>query len=161
MNATPKHSKAIIAAAVLTVLFASGCQKRETGDVANTGTTPPAGESASKTGTTGTGTTGGGNTATAPVTPASPSVPPASGDTGANPKSAGAVIDDTVTTTKVKTALLADSDIKGLQINVDTSNGVVTLSGAVDNQAQIDRAGKLAAEVHGVTSVSNNLTIKK
>jgi hyperosmotically inducible periplasmic protein len=154
MNTTPKHSKAIIAAAVLTVLFAGG-------DVANTGTTPPASESSgSTTGTTGAGTTGTGTATTTPSEPASPSVP-ASGDTSANPKSAGAVVDDTVITTKVKTALLADSDIKGLQINVDTSNGVVTLSGAVDNQTQIDRAGKLAADVQGVASVTNNLTIKK
>jgi hyperosmotically inducible protein len=156
MNTMPKNSKAIIAAAVLTVLFASGCEKRETGDVANTGTTPPA---ADTTGTT-TGTTGTTGTTTMPSEPASPSVP-ASGDTSANTKSAGAVVDDTVITTKVKTALLADSDIKGLQINVDTSNAVVTLSGAVDNQTQIDRAGKLASDVQGVSSVTNNLTIKK
>jgi hyperosmotically inducible protein len=156
MNTTPKHSKAIIAAAVLTVLFASGCQKRESGDVANTGTTPPE-SSSTTTGTTGTTTGAAGTTET---TPASPSVP-ASGDTGVNEKSAGAVVDDTVVTTKVKTALLADSDIKGLQINVDTSNGVVSLNGAVDNQTQIDRAGKLAADVQGVKSVTNNLTIKK
>lgn len=156
MNTMPNNSKAIIAAAVLTVLFASGCEKRETGDVANTGTTPPASESSGTT----TGTTGTGTAATTPSEPASPSVP-ASGDTSADTKSAGAVVDDTVVTTKVKTALLADSDIKGLQINVDTSNAVVTLSGAVDNQTQIDRAGKLAADVQGVKSVTNNLTIKK
>jgi hyperosmotically inducible protein len=151
MRAMPKHSKATIAAAVLTVLFASGCQKHEAGDVANTGpgTTPPAESSSSTAGT-------GGTTAT---TPASPSTP-AEAATADN-KSAGEAVDDTVTTTKVKTALLADSDIKGLQINVDTSNGVVTLSGAVDNQTQIDRAGKLAADVQGVKSVTNNLTIKK
>jgi hyperosmotically inducible protein len=151
----PKHSKATIAAAVLTVLFASGCQKHEAGDVANTGpgTTPPAESSSSTAGTAGTT---GGTTAT---TPASPSTP-AEAATADN-KSAGEAVDDTVTTTKVKTALLADSDIKGLQINVDTSNGVVTLSGAVDNQTQIDRAGKLAADVQGVKSVTNNLTIKK
>jgi hyperosmotically inducible protein len=154
MKAMPKHSKATIAAAVLTILFASGCQKHESGDVANTGpgTTPPAESTSPAAGTTGTGT--------AATTPASPSTP-ATPDTNADNKSAGAAVDDTVTTTKVKTALLADSDIKGLQINVDTSNGVVTLSGAVDNQTQIDRAGKLAADVQGVKSVTNNLTIKK
>lgn len=157
MKAMPNHSKAAIAAAVLAMLFASGCQKRESGDVANTGpgATPPAESSSSTAGTTGTGTA-----ATTPAAPASPSTT-ATPDTGADGKSAGAVVDDTVITTKVKTALLADSDIKGLQINVDTSNGVVTLSGAVDNQAQIDRAGKLAADVQGVRSVTNNLTIKK
>jgi hyperosmotically inducible protein len=152
----PKHSKATIAAAVLTVLFASGCQKHEAGDVANTGpgTTPPAEPSSNST--TGTAGTTNSTTATAPASPST-----AAETATADNKSAGEAVDDTVTTTKVKTALLADSDIKGLQINVDTSNGVVTLSGAVDNQTQIDRAGKLAADVQGVKSVTNNLTIKK
>jgi hyperosmotically inducible protein len=86
---------------------------------------------------------------------------PASGDTSSNGKSAGTVIDDTVVTTKVKTALLADSDIKGLAINVETSKGVVTLNGAVSNQTQIDRAVQVASGVQGVSSVTNNLTIKQ
>jgi hyperosmotically inducible protein len=74
---------------------------------------------------------------------------------------AGSVVDDTVITTKVKTALLADSDVKGLDVNVDTVKAIVTLNGAVNNQTQIDRAGKLATDVPGVKSVINNLTIKK
>jgi hyperosmotically inducible protein len=71
------------------------------------------------------------------------------------------VVDDTVITTKVKSALLADSDIKGLDVSVETSQGVVSLSGAVNNQTQIDRAAKIASGVEGVVSVLNNLTIKK
>ena len=70
-------------------------------------------------------------------------------------------MDDTVITTKVKSALLADSDVKGLDVAVETSKGVVSLSGAVNNQTQIDRAAKIAGEVEGVHSVLNNLTIKK
>ena len=88
--------------------------------------------------------------------PASPSVP---ADAGA--KSAGQIVDDTVITTKVKSALLADSDVKGLDVVVETSKGVVSLSGAVNNQTQIDRAAKIAGDVEGVNSVLNNLTIKK
>jgi len=153
MNTLPNHSKLAIATAVLTVLFATGCERRNN----DAATTPPATESSSTTTTTTTTTPPAAPDATAP---AAPSVP-ASGDTSAEPKSAGTVLDDTVTTTKVKTALLADSDIKGLEINVETSKGVVTLNGAVNNQTQIDRAVKVAGEVQGVTSVTNNLTIKK
>ncbi len=149
MKTLPNNSRVVLAAAVLTVLFATGCERRAATDPA-TGATPPAESPA--------------------VTPApAPSAPPetvpaapapvAPADTSA--QLPGSVVDDTVITTKVKTALLADSDVKGLDVNVDTSKGVVTLNGADTNQTQIDRAGKLATDVAGVKSVINNLTIKK
>ena len=60
---------------------------------------------------------------------------------------------DTWITTKVKADLLAESDVSGLDISVETANGVVSLSGDVDNQAQIDRATAIARGIEGVTSV--------
>lgn len=62
-------------------------------------------------------------------------------------------MDDTWITTKVKSSLLAESDVSGLDINVDTLNGVVTLRGQVDSQAQIDTATRIAREIEGVTNV--------
>src|SRR5690606_18192413 len=62
-------------------------------------------------------------------------------------------VDDTWITTKVKSSLLADTDVAGLDINVDTLNGVVTLRGEVDSQAQIDEATRIAREIEGVTNV--------
>lgn len=62
-------------------------------------------------------------------------------------------IDDTWITTKVKSSLLADSDVSGLDIEVETVNGVVTLSGQVDRQAQIEHATRIAREIEGVTDV--------
>ena len=62
-------------------------------------------------------------------------------------------VDDTWITTKVKSSLLADSDVAGLDIEVETLNGVVTLSGQVDEQAQIDHATRIARDIEGVTSV--------
>ncbi|MDH5824814.1 BON domain-containing protein [Luteimonas sp. RD2P54] len=62
-------------------------------------------------------------------------------------------IDDTWITTKVKSSLLADTDVAGLQIDVETVNGVVTLSGDVESQAQIDAAKRIAADIEGVASV--------
>lgn len=71
----------------------------------------------------------------------------------------GEKIDDGVITTKVKSALLADDTVKGLDINVDTMNGTVTLNGTVDNQAQADRAVQVTQGIEGVANVQNNLTV--
>jgi osmotically-inducible protein OsmY len=73
---------------------------------------------------------------------------------------AAAAVDDSVITTKVKTAVLAEPGLKSLQIDVDTKNGVVTLSGTVDNAAMKDRAYQIAQNVTGVRSVVDNLAVK-
>jgi len=73
----------------------------------------------------------------------------------------GNKLDDSVITTKVKTALLADTSIKGLDITVNTSKSEVQLSGFVDNQGQIDRAVQVAHGIEGVTQVGNQMSIKK
>jgi hyperosmotically inducible protein len=74
--------------------------------------------------------------------------------------SVGTKIDDTVVTAKVKSALVADQEIKGLQFQVETRKGVVQLSGFADNQGQIDRALNVAKSVEGVGSVENGVTLK-
>jgi len=73
----------------------------------------------------------------------------------------GTKMDDAAITAKVKAAMLADSDVKGMQINVDTTNGDVKLSGSVDNQTQIDRAVEIARKTEGVANVTNQLTLKQ
>ena len=75
-------------------------------------------------------------------------------------QSAGEYIDDATLTTKVKTALLADPAVKGLQINVKTFRGRVQLAGFVNSQAEIDRAVDIARSVQGVVSVDNALSVK-
>ncbi|UNK42893.1 BON domain-containing protein [Luteimonas sp. S4-F44] len=62
-------------------------------------------------------------------------------------------VSDTWITTKVKADLLASSDVSGLDISVETSNGIVSLSGDVESQAQIDRATAIARGIEGVKSV--------
>lgn len=74
--------------------------------------------------------------------------------------SVGTVIDDSVLTTSVKTALLADPDIKSFDIKVETRKGEVLLSGFVDNQAQIERAIAVARAVANVKSVDNKVALK-
>lgn len=60
---------------------------------------------------------------------------------------------DTWITTKVKSELLADTDVKGTDINVSTKNGIVTLAGVLDNQMAIDKAITIAKNVKGVSDV--------
>ena len=73
---------------------------------------------------------------------------------------AGDKLDDAAITAKVKTALIGEPGLKALQINVDTANGVVTLSGAVDSPQTLDRATQVAQAVQGVKSVDNRLNVK-
>ena len=75
-------------------------------------------------------------------------------------RSTGEYIDDKVITAEVKAALLNDPEVKVLQINVETYNGVVQLSGFVDNPAQIPRATEVAKHVKGVKSVKNDLNLR-
>lgn len=72
----------------------------------------------------------------------------------------GEYIDDTAITAKVKAALLADPEVKGTQVNVETYRGVVQLSGFVNTQDEINRATRKTYEVKGVNSVQNDLRVK-
>lgn len=74
--------------------------------------------------------------------------------------STGEYIDDSVITTKVKTAIFNEPTLKVLQINVETFKGEVQLSGFVDSAQSAKKAGEIAAGVNGVTSVKNNLIVK-
>jgi hyperosmotically inducible periplasmic protein len=73
----------------------------------------------------------------------------------------GTKIDDATVTGRVKTALLADPDIKSSDISVLTVKGVVQLTGFVNNQGQIDQATKIARAAEGASSIKNELKIKQ
>jgi hyperosmotically inducible periplasmic protein len=73
----------------------------------------------------------------------------------------GSNLDDTVITSRVKAALLADKDTKSTDIGVETRKGEVMLSGFVATKSQIALAQTLAAKQEGVTSVRNELSVKK
>ena len=63
-------------------------------------------------------------------------------------------------TAKIKSKMALDDTIEALRIDVDTSGGVVTLTGTVDSPAQRERALQLARETDGVTSVVDRLTVR-
>lgn len=77
------------------------------------------------------------------------------------PSTVGTKIDDASVTGRVKTALLADPDIKSFDISVVTFKGEVQLTGFVNNQAQIDQAKKIASAAEGASSVKNELMVKQ
>lgn len=71
---------------------------------------------------------------------------------------------DTLITAKIKgmfiqQKLFGDVDISAMAINVETNNGVVTLSGKADNQTQVDNAITIAKSVTGVKSVKSTVQI--
>ena len=72
----------------------------------------------------------------------------------------GEYVDDSVITTKVKSLLAADDFLKSFEISVETYKGTVQLSGFVDSQLAVNKAGEIAGGVKGVTSVKNNLNVK-
>lgn len=71
-----------------------------------------------------------------------------------------AYMDDSVVTTKVKTAILGESSLKSFEIGVETYKGTVQLSGFVNSRAEIHKAGDVARGVNGVLSVKNDLRLK-
>jgi osmotically-inducible protein OsmY len=72
----------------------------------------------------------------------------------------GEYVDDSVITTKVKTAILEEPTLKSAEINVETFKGVVQLSGFVASQAKVDKAIVVAQQVGGVKSVKNDMRLK-
>lgn len=70
------------------------------------------------------------------------------------------VVDDTLITTKVKTALLAEKGIDSNRISVETEKGKVMLSGDVKSPDQRQRAEGIARKIAGVTTVENKLEVK-
>jgi hyperosmotically inducible protein len=69
-------------------------------------------------------------------------------------------LDDSLVTGKVKAALMDAADVKSLQINVETHDGVTQLAGFVASAAMKGKAGQITAGIDGVKSVDNVLVVK-
>jgi osmotically-inducible protein OsmY len=67
--------------------------------------------------------------------------------------------DDTITD-QIRLKLTSDHVVKGGALDVKVENGVATLSGSVDRQAQKDKAAGIAHKVKGVKQVVNNIVVK-
>jgi hyperosmotically inducible protein len=145
MNANRTRLAALSVLASATILVAC--------DRTTTTTTTPAGTTTTPSGTTSTTSS---TTTTAPSTAASNAM----SATNSAMSKAGDAVSDSAVTGKVKTALLADDDVKGLKIDVDTKDGVVTLNGTADTSAHSQKATTIARGIEGVKSVENKLTVK-
>jgi osmotically-inducible protein OsmY len=75
-------------------------------------------------------------------------------------ESTGEYVDDSVITTKIKALLAEDDFLKSFKISVETYKGTVQLSGFVDSQSAVDKAGQITRSVKGVTALKNNLIVK-
>ena len=75
-------------------------------------------------------------------------------------ESTGEYFDDTLITTKVKSAILDEKELKSSEVNVETFKGVVQLSGFVNSQSDINRAANVVRNIKGVKSVKNDMRVK-
>ena len=75
-------------------------------------------------------------------------------------ESTGELIDDSVITTKVKSALLADKSVSAVDVSVDTFKGRVLLAGFVKSADERQRAVRVARSVSGVKEVSNRIELR-
>ena len=71
----------------------------------------------------------------------------------------GDKIDDASITAQVKSSLFSHHSTSGMHTGVTTTDGVVTLTGIAKNDAEKSLVTKLAADINGVTSVINNMTV--
>lgn len=149
----------IVAVSSLFVAGVVGCE-RENADTAagpgesTTARSEPASPSTPSTPPTGAGPSaeqrdsGSGGMAASPSAPGAQS---SSGDMGSG---------DAAITAKVKSAFVAEPDLQALQIDVDTKDGTVTLTGEVDSEQKKERAAQIAQGQEGVKSVDNQITVK-
>ena len=73
----------------------------------------------------------------------------------------GDAVSNAALTTKVKTKFLADDRVSGLKIDIDSNNGVVTLTGTVRSAAEKNAAVALAKDTEGVKSVIDRLKVSR
>lgn len=83
--------------------------------------------------------------------------PTASGPEGK--RDFGSWVDDATTTAAVKSRLIGNANTKGLQIDVDTMDDIVTLSGRVGSEAEKDLAEEITRGASDVAEVRNNLVV--
>jgi hyperosmotically inducible periplasmic protein len=75
-------------------------------------------------------------------------------------QSTGEYIDDATISTRVKARLVESKEVRGREVQVETHNGVVQLSGFVGSATEAKRAVEIARDVPGVRSVKNDIRIK-
>lgn len=152
------QSRRLLTASSLAALLALGAcgervadnnTTRTTDPVATTPATPPVATETRQ----GTAASADNNTAVM-------GAPASSGTTASNAGTTlGDRVDDGQITARVNAGLAADSNLSAIRIDVDTKDGVVTLTGPVPNATAKERAEEIAKGVNEVKSVRNELTV--
>lgn len=75
-------------------------------------------------------------------------------------ESTGEFVDDSLITTKIKSAFVADKEVSALKISVETFKGTVQLSGFANSRSEATKAEQIAWNVKGVKSVRNDIQVK-
>lgn len=75
-------------------------------------------------------------------------------------ETAGQYVDDTSVTSRVKSAIIQDPNLKARQIHVETFQGIVQLSGFIDSSKEKMRVEALVLGTTGVKSVKNDLIVR-
>jgi hypothetical protein len=139
-----------------------GSERTATGSVADP--TRAGGEGASGTGSPedpGAGPDTSGTARSGSGTGMGEGSAPGAGEPRTGLEEASDYMDDSVITAKIKQDILSDPLLKASQIDVETENGVVKLSGAVGSQQSIDRVKAIAQSVTDVKAVESELVIKE
>lgn len=159
------RASCVFSLSMVLVVSLAGCGKHganETGGAGSGGLSGTSGTS----GISGTGgTSGTSGSGTSAIANSAAAASAAAGDAAAGARkaagSAGTVIEDSVITTKLKTALLADTTLEGAHISVETRKGTVMLTGSITRPAQKEHAAQIAQALDGVASVDNKLAVSK
>ena len=75
-------------------------------------------------------------------------------------ESTGAYIDDATITSQVKSRMLADPNVAGTSISVETLNGTVMLSGFAKTNVERDTAERIARDVNGTKTIKNQIVVR-
>lgn len=78
---------------------------------------------------------------------------------GKDERTAAQIARDAGTTATIKSKMVADKTVSAINVNVDTYENRVTLTGSVGSFVAKDQAGRIAAGVEGVVSVDNQLKV--
>lgn len=157
----------LFASSLLLALVLAACNRPEESDAADS-----AAEVASTSGDPQSRAQAGGTDRPTPLVPRTDAgVPPQSSRAPApstmsgstpspSPDRAHAAVNDDLVARQVRQAILADTELKGFDIRVTARGGQVTLSGAVRNNADVDRTMEIAQGVQGVRTVHSALSVK-
>lgn len=150
-----KHG--LIAAAVSAAVVLAACDAGDADRAAAPGQPP---SQAAGSAPAAPGAAPGSRSTTPPPATAQSDKGPSVGDRAQSAADSGkSAAGDAAITAKVKSALVAEDEVRSLQINVDTNEGRVVLEGEVPSAEQSMRIEQLAQAVDGVLSVENKLKV--